>query len=409
MRLAIELHDTLVGTIEGDARSFDFIPSPEAIDRFGANSTILSVSVPLAPKQRRDHAARRRNWFAELLPEGKQYEHMLAQGNLTPGHTPAFLARYGRDVAGALQIWNLDDPTEPRPPGLRRLSRTDIRRLLEDPVGSPLANESTAGKSSLGGVQPKIVLVRTPTGWGQAIDGQPTTHILKPQLTGELETVIFDEEYGSRISRRMGLAGFGAVIENFDGLAALVIERYDRSDGTRIHQEDFSQALGAEHNEKYQEMGGVVSLRRVAGILGRHAPSEDLRRLARMVTVSVAVGNLDMHTKNIALLHPIDGETRLAPSYDVVPQAHMANDGRLALAVNGTYRHQETIRTDLVAEFTAWGLRRAEALTSDTLDEIAAVIDEETPLDGAFPGLLDDISTFVDNLRAGLPVGRSHR
>lgn len=75
MRLAVELHGTRVGTIDGDARTFDFVPSPEAIERFGANSTILSVAIPLAPRQRRDHARRRRNWFAELLPEGSQYEH----------------------------------------------------------------------------------------------------------------------------------------------------------------------------------------------------------------------------------------------------------------------------------------------------------------------------------------------
>ncbi|WP_312347524.1 HipA domain-containing protein [Actinomyces sp.] len=409
MRLAVELHGTRVGTIDGDARTFDFVPSPEAIERFGANSTILSVAIPLAPRQRRDHARRRRNWFAELLPEGSQYEHMLAQGHLIRGDTPAFLARYGRDVAGALQIWDLDDPTEPRSPGLRELSPPQVRRMLEDPVGSPLANEASTGKSSLGGVQPKIVLVRTPTGWAQAVGGQPTTHILKPQLGGTLGTVIFDEEFGSRLSRRMGLAAFGTTVADFDGLAALVVERYDRSDGTRVHQEDLSQALGAEHNEKYQEMGGVVSLRRVAEVLSQYASALDLHHLARMVVLSVAVGNLDMHTKNIALLHPSTGETLLAPAYDVVPQAHGPNDGRLALAVNGTYRHQEITRADLVAEFTSWGLRHAEQRTSDALDEIAAILDEETPLAGSFHGLLDEITSFVDNLRSGLPVGGAPR
>ena len=32
MRLAVELHGIRVGTIDGDARTFDFLPSPEAID-----------------------------------------------------------------------------------------------------------------------------------------------------------------------------------------------------------------------------------------------------------------------------------------------------------------------------------------------------------------------------------------
>ncbi|HRQ00762.1 MAG TPA: HipA N-terminal domain-containing protein [Terrimesophilobacter sp.] len=159
MRLGIELYGTRIGTLEGDSRGFDFVPSDAGMERFGANSTILSVTIPLAAHLPRHHAARRRNWFAELLPEGDQYDYMLAQGGLRRGDTLAFLARYGRDVAGAIQLWDLDDPTEPTTPSLNAVTDIEVRALLEDPLGSPLANDSATGKSSLGGVQPKIVLV----------------------------------------------------------------------------------------------------------------------------------------------------------------------------------------------------------------------------------------------------------
>ncbi|WP_417564206.1 type II toxin-antitoxin system HipA family toxin [Microbacterium sp.] len=405
MSLAVELYGTVIGTLRGDARAFDFSPTDEGIQRFCANSPILSVAIPLAPGQRRDMAARRRNWFAELLPEGDQYDYMLAQGGIRRGDTPAFLARYGRDVAGALQVWDLDDPTEPKRPGIRAVTSTEVRTLLEDPIGAPLANDPVLGKSSLGGVQPKVVLVRTPEGWAQALDGYPTTHILKPRLGGNNATVIFDEEYGSRIARRLGLAGFSTSIEQFDGLPAIVIERYDRVAGARVHQEDFSQALGASRNEKYQEVGGVVSLRRVAEALTRHAPETDLRRLGQMVVLAVAIGNLDMHTKNLGLLHPIDGDVTLAPAYDVVPQAHMSNDGKLALAVNKKYRHLDITRDDLYIELASWGLRRSSIVVDETLDELASIIEDEAPLDGAFAGLRAQILGFVDNLRNGRPAG----
>lgn len=405
MRLAIELYDSMIGRIEGDARDFDFNPDESAIEQFGVNSLVLSVAIPLAPSRRRDHAARRRIWFEELLPEGDQYEFMLAKSGIRRGDTPSFLARYGRDVAGALQIWDLDDPTEPRTPGLRPTTAAQVRRLLEDPINTPLGNEETQGKSSLGGVQPKIVLVRTKEGWAQALGGYPTTHILKPQLAGENSSVIFDEEFGSRIARRIGLAEFDTSIEEFDGLSALVIERYDRQNGGRIHQEDFSQALGAQRNEKYQEFGGVVSLRRIAETLRRHAPDSDIRRLARMVILAVAIGNLDMHTKNLGLLHPADGEVRLAPAYDIVPQAHLRSDGKLALAVNKKYHHAAITSDDLAAEFASWGLRRGGVLIDGTLDELAAVTADETPADHAFSRLQEQISTFIDNLRTGRPAG----
>src|SRR5690625_908618 len=374
MRLAVELYGVRLGTLEGKPRTFDFLPTPEAIENFGINSTILSVAIPLSPELRRDHSSRRRNWFAELLPEGDQYSYMLQQGALREGDTLGFLARYGRDVAGALQVWNLDDPGEPQVPARRLLDQKEIRALLEDPLGAPLANDPQAGKSSLGGVQPKVVLAHTDSGWAQAMGGFPTTHILKPQLQEPLDSMIFDEEYGARLARRLGLAELQTDLAEFSGLPTLVIERYDRDGQSRIHQEDFNQVLNASGNQKYQEMGGVVSLKRVAETLRRHSPASDLRLLARMIIFAVGIGNLDLHTKNLSLLHPLHGPVRLAPAYDVVPQAHLPNDGRLALAVNGQYRHAAVNRNDLEEELASWRVRNPHGLVTDILEELEAAV-----------------------------------
>jgi serine/threonine-protein kinase HipA len=194
-------------------------------------------------------------------------------------------------------------------------------------------------------------------------------------------------------------------IEEFDGLPAILIERYDRHDGRRLHQEDFSQALGASRNQKYQEVGGIVSFQRIAETLKTHAPEQELRRLARMVVLAVGIGNLDLHTKNLGLLHPADGDVTLAPAYDVVPQTHLATDGGMALAVNGKFRHQEISRDDLFAEFAAWGLRRAATTVTEPLDELQAILREEEPLEGAFPPLQEQLQLFVDNLSSVGPVG----
>lgn len=402
MRLAVEIYGTNFGMLKGDSRNFDFSPTSEAINHFGVNSAVLSVAIPLVPSQQRNHSKRRRNWFAELLPEGNQYDYMLAQAGLRDGDTLGFLARYGRDVAGAVQLWDLDDPTEPKVPEARPVNDVEIRSLLEDPMGSPLANEPTAGKSSLPGVQPKIVLVKSVDGWAQALGGYPSTHILKPQLENERAFTIFDEEYGARIARAIGLARFDTCITVFDGLPALVVERYDRFSGDRIHQEDFSQALGARGSQKYQEFGGRVTLLRVAEVLKLHCPEEDLSRLGRMVVLAVALGNLDMHTKNIGLLHPSSGEVRLAPTYDVVPQVHRSNsDGRMALAINGKYQHSEITTGDLVTELSSWGLRHSAEVVLTTLGEIESALSVEVPLDGAYANLRNNCLSFTTALLAG--------
>lgn len=52
MRLAIELYGTRIGTLDSDARVFGFTPDDAAIERFGTNSPVLSVAIPLTPSQR---------------------------------------------------------------------------------------------------------------------------------------------------------------------------------------------------------------------------------------------------------------------------------------------------------------------------------------------------------------------
>jgi hypothetical protein len=87
MRLAVEPYGTIIGALDGDVRTFDFTPSKEGVERFGANGLVLSVAIPLLPELRREHAVRHRNWFGELLPEGDQYGYMLQQGRLGAGDT----------------------------------------------------------------------------------------------------------------------------------------------------------------------------------------------------------------------------------------------------------------------------------------------------------------------------------
>ncbi|WP_309139146.1 HipA N-terminal domain-containing protein [Nocardia cyriacigeorgica] len=107
-RLAVELYGTLVGTLEGtDRASADFHSDPNAIDRFGINSHVLSASIPLSPKPSRAKAKRRRSFFQELLPEGDQLTAMNIAAGLAPGDDiddfagiPALvIERYDRDPA----------------------------------------------------------------------------------------------------------------------------------------------------------------------------------------------------------------------------------------------------------------------------------------------------------------------
>src|SRR5207247_2121386 len=82
-----------------------------------------------------------------------------------------------------------------------------------------------------------------------------------------------------------------------EGVNAFAIRRYDRVDGTRIHQEDFNQVLGKQPRfdgeEKYEFTYEEMAMLLYA-IVGSHALDEAVRR----VVFVVASGNNDAHLKN---------------------------------------------------------------------------------------------------------------
>ena len=405
--LTVELYGARIGVLTGDARTFDLRIDPGAVSAYGIDSPILSISIPLVPVPTRTHKQRRQNFFRELLPEGRMLRRLAQEARVPAGDVIGLLRRYGRDVAGALQIWDPDVPGEPRAPRLEPLDAAGVAALLEHVQDFPLGNKPTGGKSSLAGVQDKVVLARTADGWNRALDGYPSTHILKPVPEG-LATVIYDEEYGARLARAAGVAPFRTWIEEFADVPALIVERYDRSPSApqgRIHQEDFNQAIGASGDEKYQRFGGKTSLARIAKALEEAAGREALETLFRMVVLSAAIGNLDMHAKNVSLLHHPDGTLALAPAYDFVPQAHQKNDGEVALAVAEAYRHAEITRAHLIEEGRSWGLHGAERTTREVLEVVLETAGSETPHAQAHPKLAEDISRFTKNLLAGRAAG----
>ncbi|MEU4363881.1 HipA domain-containing protein [Promicromonospora sp. NPDC023987] len=408
--LVVELYDIHVGTLVGTGTNFDFAATELAIETFGLDSTVMSLAVPLAVIPARARRARRQNFFRELLPEGRMLSRLAQNADVAEHDVVGMLRQYGRDVAGALQIWDPQKPGEPRTPASEPLTRSEVADLLRNVATFPLANKPLSGKTSLAGVQDKVVLAHSGQGWSRVVDGYPSTHILKPE-SREYPTIIYDEEYGSRFARALGLSTFTTHIEEFEGVPALVIERYDRTnrgDGeppSRIHQEDFNQVLGLRGDQKYQRLGGKASLARIARELSRSGRHESALQLARLATLTVAIGNLDLHAKNVSLLHARDSAFELAPAYDVVPQAHLPNDGELALAVDRTYRHAAVTRTHLAAELATWGLRESDDVIEQTLATVLETAHSEEPDPRAHPGLVEDVTRFASNLLAGRPVG----
>lgn len=376
MRLAVELYGTVIGEVEGGTRPelLTFRASEAGLERFGEGSRILSLALPLSARASRS-AIRTHAFFAGLLPEGRALSFLARQAALRERDVIGLLAHYGRDTAGAVQLWDVDDPTEPRQPVTRPVDEQQIGALLRDRVES-LGNVTGTGKSLVAGMQPKIVLSRADGAWSLAEGGAPTTHILKPAASDQ--TPIFREHFGLALARAIGLTRGSAALRDFDGVPTLVIERYDRAAAAptgRIHQEDLAQVLGIVGDAKYQELGGQASLQRIA----QELDPEQLLPLAARVAFTFAINDLDQHAKNVSVLHHIDGRVELSPHYDAVPFAHGSADGRFALAIDGSYADAEVTVQHVVREVERWGVRNGAAIVATTLERLGGALDDVEP------------------------------
>ena len=408
--LNVELYGDVLGTLAPGGKDIDFAVDERVFRKYPLASTIMSLAVPLNPQFTAPQKKKARNFFAELLPEGRNLKWLVQTIRPEDRNTYGILRKYGKDIAGALMVYDPLDPDSSKAPKAERADPGKIRRLLENMPGEALANSPVSGKTSLGGVQGKIVLAKKNASWFRAHYGHPSTHILKPVVPG-YPTMIYDEAFCMRMAFELGLTSHPVWIENFDGADALVIERYDR-DGKavngRIHQEDFNQVLGARGDEKYQEYGGKASAKRIAGIIGRFCEDEsDVAKFAAQLVFAVAIGNLDMHAKNVSVLHCPDQAVRLAPAYDQVPFRHQNTDGRMAFSIGGEYVHANLTIEKITNELVSWKTNAfpsetiAGAFVRDCLESCCLALEKTGIVKKAYPSLKKDIASFVENLLSG--------
>jgi serine/threonine-protein kinase HipA len=289
---------------------FDF--SGEAIDRWGNASIVLSTSMP-ASTDVRPTGDIVSAFFKNVLPEGDALTTFRTMYQAFDDF--ALLEAIGRDTAGALVV--ADDPTvSDRDP--RYLSIEEVAQMIYDIPQRPLG-ASLVVRHSLAGAQHKLLLGRTTGGrWYESSASHPSTHLLKPAPLEHAE-IATNEAFCMNVARSAGFETCATEEIQIGAAHILVAKRYDRIDGTRIHQEDGCQMQGLPPDKKYQERkpGGRTVGASLAGIAA-WLSEDDKARLLEAQVLNILVGNADCHGKNISVLHLPDGTIRLAPLYDVM-------------------------------------------------------------------------------------------
>lgn len=300
----------------------------------------LSLSLPTIPG-RRYNADLASPFFNGILPDGADARLRMAQ-SLGTLDTTAFnlLDRAGLDCAGAVQFYR--EPTLPeRAAGnLIEISEKAIGQRLRAMIsGQSSVERGDTEHWSVSGAQTKTALRRENGRWFRATGSEPHSHIVKPGIANvsgvHPEEQALVEHATMTAARQIGVKTARTEFTEFDGVGAVVVERFDRysaPDGTleRIHQEDLCQATGTHPSNKYETDGGP-GVGRIARLLresttDRSLALSHLRSFADMVIVNLLACASDGHAKNYALIHHRDGAVELAPMYDAASGANSVLD-----------------------------------------------------------------------------------
>ena len=383
----------------------------QALQEFGLGFPLLSVRLPVRVEMY--PATQTRAFLDGLLPEDHVRALLANRARVANGDTFGLLRAYGLDCAGAIQVIDPEAPHHTREPGIRWLDETELADVVADLPSAPLGISADPGvRSSLGGLQGKLVVVVDGDRVGIPLNGQASTHILKPARLTEKGLELWPgiaqlENMGLRLIKAVNDTGVSvtasdASVIDISGRAGLLATRFDRNRDEsgqvqRIHQEDFAQALGIK--QKYQlDSRTAPRLLDIANLLRIHAttPALAVNQLLEMVTLNAAIGNCDMHSRNLALLLD-NGQIGLTPAYDVVPTAVWPDhDRELSLRVGGEAFLDDLRGEDLLAEATSWGMRSplAKRIISRSLSALEGALPtvrQSARLEGWDHPLLDSV------------------
>jgi serine/threonine-protein kinase HipA len=269
-------------------------------------------------------------FFSNLLPEGPLRELVARKAGINEQREAFLLEILGMDLPGAVVV--------------ERANGEDLE-VKDEPPNPPVEapQAPTRLKFSLAGVQLKFSVVREGTRLNLPVSGQGGRWIVKcpdPHHPGlpanELSMLRWARTAGIEVPDHelVPVAELQGLPEgiSFSEAEGLAVRRFDRTETSRIHQEDFAQVFGLFPSDKYDVFNYETIGNVVRAVAGPDALVEFAKRLAFMVLS----GNGDAHHKNWSLVY-LDGfHATLAPAYDLVFTRAYNPDDDLALNFGGS-------------------------------------------------------------------------
>ncbi|URI15057.1 type II toxin-antitoxin system HipA family toxin [Brevundimonas albigilva] len=353
-------------------------------------------------------------WVMNLLPEGEPMRAMQRALGVAQEDVLGLLSAAGGDVAGALRVGG---PRAEQGDYRPLPTPDDLERIIGELPRKPFLAGDKGVTMSLAGAQDKLPVALLNGQIVIPLDGAPSTHILKPdnpRLPGSVQ----NEALCMLLAARCRLPTASVTTGRAGDRSYLLVDRYDRAGhapaATRLHQEDFCQALRLPPGAKYERNQTGVrgpSLADMFALVRRHMTAVDITRLLDAVIFNIAIGNVDSHAKNYSILLTADGAA-LAPLYDLMsglPWPGITQNHAQAVGGQVRGRHIQARHWRRMAE--ACGLapaatvRRVIALTDRIQREIGAAAEAVAAMPAGGGAFLDGLMRNITE-RAAL-VGRN--
>ena len=333
--LKLTLHGQLLGYLAGFQGGRNVLTFADSFSNDPARVTFSLVTHPAFPRAERLMSEpwvtnqRLHPVLSNLLPEGSLRE-LITQGlKVHPENEFQIFSFLAQDLPGALVATPMESEEIPK------AVLTDNGRLGQ---AVKVRTNLQAHKFSLAGVQMKFSMKERDGRYNLAHDGgELGDWIIKTPSTNHTDVPL--NEFTA-----MTLAAIAGVdipeirlvekdrLDNLptiklpDENLAFAIKRFDRSNNTRIHMEDFAQVLVKYPHEKYNS----ASYEQIGRILFQYSGDglADAQQFARRLLVNILLANGDAHLKNWSLLYQDRMTPRLSPAYDIVTTSVYIPDER---------------------------------------------------------------------------------
>lgn len=295
-----------------------------------------------------------RNFFEGLLPEGFTRRCVAGLLHTDANNYLSLLAGLGNECLGAIKI--TDENNEVVNADYQKLTIDEVSQLAREGA-METAELVTKSHLSLTGASGKVGLYYDENNkdWYLPKGAAPSTHIVK-QSHVRLDGIVTNEQLCMMTAGNMGIEIPESFIVNVgdgrDEEVLLATKRYDRAikDGLkkinglsvpyRLHQEDFSQAMGISAHNKY-ESDNAGYLKMMFEIIRQKSfnPIADQLKMWDICIFNYLIGNTDNHIKNVSLLYDEELKTvRLAPAYDILSTVIYTSSTRdMAFSIGNEY------------------------------------------------------------------------